>query len=156
VVLPTGDTVTVQPGGATAFIPAEGREDIAFFTPRAADGSGDAIVVPSDMAEPIAEGEDVSQLLRDGFTDASEAFESELDPSPYEGLVPVSEAARDARDDPSAEQTQQLTATIKDRAAGGRRRGDDVRSVLRRRGDLDGGRARPRREHRDGHPRPPR
>lgn len=119
VVLPTGDTVTVLPGGATTFLPADGREDIAFLTPRALDGSGDAIVVPSDMAEAIEDGDEdprrynVSQLLRDGHADAAAVPESELDTRAYDGLVPAAEATRS---DASAEQTQTFTVTIKDRS----------------------------------------
>lgn len=114
VVLPTGDRVTVSPGGATGLLRAEGREDVHFLAFTSPDGSGDTIVVPSDQVEAIRSGAEdprrynISQLLRDGHTDAAAVPESELDTRQYDGLAPAAQRAEVKAD------TQPVTVTIAD------------------------------------------
>lgn len=91
--LPTGDRVTVLPGGNAKFDPAEGREDIGFLTMPMSD-SDEIIIVPTDKVTEMQAGlEDprrynVTRLLEAGITDAADAPQSALDAREYDGLMP--------------------------------------------------------------------
>jgi hypothetical protein len=119
VVLPTGDTVHLSPGGGVEVVPAPGREDVGFVGQTASGGSGDVVVVPVDMLGSIRSGEadprryNISRLLADGHTDAGAVSESELDSREYAGLVPVEEEAA-----ASSAEAQELTVSVKDRSGG--------------------------------------
>ncbi|ADD44544.1 hypothetical protein [Stackebrandtia nassauensis] len=112
VVLPTGDTVTLLPGGGVAVRPGDGRADAGFFR---AGGTTDFIMVPMDQAADIASGErdprryNVSALLREGQHDAAKAPKSRLDDREYDGYAPASPGTRDSA------ANQKVTITLKDR-----------------------------------------
>jgi hypothetical protein len=117
VVLPTGDRVTMLPNGVTAIDPAEGREDVAFLTPKA-PGVEDVIVIPTDMAEAVADGEEdprrynITRLLAEGRHDAAAVKASELDRREYEGLLPASANTEDRE----VSTARDFTLTILDRS----------------------------------------
>ncbi|WP_199035017.1 hypothetical protein [Glycomyces salinus] len=112
VMLPTGDTVTVAPNGATAINPAEGREDIGFLTLPVPGARDETLVIPHDVADEIRSGQDdarrynVSALAEEGHTDAAEVSDADL--SGPEDLFA-------AEEDPTAA-AQTLTVTLRDRA----------------------------------------
>ncbi|MEU6249396.1 hypothetical protein [Glycomyces sp. NPDC047010] len=97
VTLPTGDRVTVLPGGATGIEPAPGREDTTFLTPPSPDG--DIVVVPADRVAAVLGGDEdprrynVTELLAAGQSDAAAAPAAALDDSEYTGLVPAADGA---------------------------------------------------------------
>lgn len=114
--LPTGDVVRLSPGGGVSVDAAPGREDVGFVGRTALDGSGDVIVVPTDMLDAIRSGEEdprrynVSQLLAAGHTDAGAVSAAELDARDYAGLVPAGEQA-----EPS-DAAQKLSVSLIDRS----------------------------------------
>lgn len=116
VTLPTGDRVSLLPGGRHAFEPVAGREDVGYLTPKALDGSGDFTLIPVDVADGFADGSqdprryNVSALLRAGIADAATAPATALDARPYDGLVPAAE--------PAEGETRAVTVTVRDRSGG--------------------------------------
>ena len=108
----------LSPGGGISVEPAEGREDVDFVGRAALDGSGDVVVVPTDMLDAIRSGDEdprrynVSRLLADGHTDAAKVEESELDTRDYDGFVPAAEQVE------ASQAAQELSVSILDRSGG--------------------------------------
>ncbi len=121
VTLPTGDMVRQWPSGAVEVVPAEGRESVGFIGRTARDGSGDVVVIPADKAADLQSGAEdvrrynVSRLLADGFTDAAEVPESELDDRAYEGLAPVNGQVGELTESEAAA-AQTVTVRVLDRS----------------------------------------
>lgn len=70
VTLPSGDQVRMLPDGSLNPIPAEGRENVGFFSPVLP--SGEQLVVPADYAGEDLRLYSIDRLLQAGYTDASE------------------------------------------------------------------------------------
>ncbi|HEY1176841.1 MAG TPA: hypothetical protein VGF17_11835 [Phytomonospora sp.] len=56
ITLPTGDVVLPLPDGRFDVRPGPGREDVAFTSPSAPDGSGDRLLVPADVLDQVGSG----------------------------------------------------------------------------------------------------
>ena len=116
VILPTGDRVSLLPGGRHAFEPAAGREGVGYLTPKAQDRSGDFTLIPVDVADEVADGSqdprryNVSALLRAGIADAATAPVAALDARPYDGPVPAAA--------PAEGETRAVTVTVRDKSGG--------------------------------------
>ncbi|MEV0651071.1 hypothetical protein AB0I28_38040 [Phytomonospora sp. NPDC050363] len=113
VILPTGDRVSLLPGGRYGYEPAVGREEVGHLSATALDGSGDVSFIPADVAGDFAGGGldprrfNVSALMRAGITDAASAVLT--DERPYEGLVPAGGGLAE-------DETRAVTVTFRDRA----------------------------------------